>query len=63
LVAHDYYKEEKREMFDSLKDQIKADESKEGARERMIRSAIIVVGVVVLLLGGLYIGLHYLQTS
>jgi Ni,Fe-hydrogenase I cytochrome b subunit len=50
-------------MFDSLNDQIKADESKEGSKERMIRWAIIVVSVVVLLLGGLYIGLHYFQTS
>ena len=50
-------------MFDSLNERIKADESKEGSRERMIRWTITIVGVAVLLLGGLYIGLHYFQTS
>jgi hypothetical protein len=50
-------------MFDSLNERIKADESKEGSRERMIRWTIIIVGVAVLLLGGLYVGLHYFQTS
>jgi hypothetical protein len=50
-------------MFDSLNEKIKADESKEGSRDRMIRWTIIIVGVAVLLLGGLYIGLRYFQTS
>ena len=50
-------------MFESLNERMKADESKEGISARMIRWAVIILGVAVLLFGGLYIGLHYFQTS
>ena len=50
-------------MFESLNEKMKADESKEGPRERLIRWAVIILGIAVLIFGGLYIGLHYFQTS
>jgi len=50
-------------MFDSLDEKMKLDEQKETSRDRLIRWAIIVLVAAVLLGGGLYLGLHYLQTS
>ena len=50
-------------MFESLSERMKTDEDKVTRRERLIRWAIIILGVVALLFGGLYIGLHYFQTS
>lgn len=50
-------------MFDTLEDKIKMVESKETPEERMKRWAIIVLLGAVLLFGGLYVGLRYLQTS
>lgn len=50
-------------MFESLNDRIKTDENRVAARERLIRWVVIIVGVAVLLFGGLYVGLHYFQTS
>jgi hypothetical protein len=50
-------------MFESLNERMKTDENKATARERGIRWLVIILGVAVLLLGGLYIGLHYFQSS
>jgi hypothetical protein len=50
-------------MFESLNERMKTDEHKVAARERLIRWVVIIMGVAVLLFGGLYIGLHYFQTS
>ena len=50
-------------MFDSLSERMRTDEDKATRRERLIRWLVIVLGVAVLLLGGLYLGLHFLQTS
>jgi len=48
-------------MFDSLDDQMKADLNKEStSTERMIRYAVVVVASV-LLFGGLYLGVAYLE--
>lgn len=50
-------------MFDSLTQSIKADEGKLTERERLTHWAVIAFGVAVLLFGGIYVGLYYLQTS
>jgi len=50
-------------MFESLNERIKTDENKVAARDRLIRWVVIILGVAILLFGGLYLGLHYFQTS
>ena len=50
-------------MFESLNESIKTDERRATPKERFIRWVAMILGVAVLLLGGLYLFLHYLQTS
>lgn len=50
-------------MFESLDEKIKSVESKTTPRERLIRWVVIVVVGALLLFGGLFVGLNYLQTS
>ena len=50
-------------MFDSLNEKMKMDASKATLRERVIRWTVIVLIAAVLIFGGLYLGLHFLQTS
>jgi hypothetical protein len=51
-------------MFESLNERMKTDEQKVATRERLIRKVVIIMWVLLsYLFGGLYIGLHYFQTS
>jgi len=48
-------------MFESLDEQMKVDEHKAVSnRERMIRWALIIL-VSVIVFGGLYLGVHFMQ--
>lgn len=50
-------------MFEGLDQSIKTDQSKIPSKDRLTQWAVIALGVAVLLAGGLYVGLYYLQTS
>jgi hypothetical protein len=50
-------------MFESLDEQIKTDENRSTSNtERMVRWALIVL-VSVIVFGGLYLGVHFMQGS